>query len=309
MFVKDVRDSIQTGRGCQVLLKSLEADKLTRGSGCVPVGAPVFKTGGRLRRASGGGFDSHPFPPYSGLMLSLDKQNVYREKYRQQQHGWQPATAVYAALVQGELRPSSSLLDLGCGRGGLVEQLAHSLCQMVGVDPDWLSVHEHRLNIPRVVAQSEQLPFQENAFDLVIASWVLEHLPEPGQVFSAVSRILKPGGAFVFITPNGRHPLTILNRSLGKAGQAQGRLVKWLYGRAPDDTFPTFYQANTPSQLGKLCQQHGLVLDALHPIPDPTYLAFNQTMFRLMCLLENRLPPSRKLHLVGLARRPIPIVG
>lgn len=35
---------------------------MTRGSGCVPVDAPVFKTGGRLRRAGDGGFDSHALP-------------------------------------------------------------------------------------------------------------------------------------------------------------------------------------------------------------------------------------------------------
>ncbi len=41
----------------------VECCKLACGSGCVPVGAPVFKIGGRLRGASGGGFDSHPLPP------------------------------------------------------------------------------------------------------------------------------------------------------------------------------------------------------------------------------------------------------
>ena len=237
-------------------------------------------------------------------MLSLDEQNVWRERYRQQRPEWWPATEVYATLVEGEIRPSTLLLDLGCGRGGLVEQLDHPLCQIVGVDPDWLSLHEHRLNMPRVAAQSECLPFRDCAFDLAFASWVLEHLAEPARVFTAVSRILKPGGAFVFITPNGRHPLTALNRSLGRIGKVQGRLVEWLYGRAPDDTLPTFYRANTPAQIEKLCQQNGLMLETLHLIPDPTYLSFNPTMFRVTCLLEERLPASRKLHLVGLARRP-----
>lgn len=236
-------------------------------------------------------------------MLSLDEQNVWRERYRQRRPEWRPATELYAALVREQLRPSTLLLDLGCGRGGLVEQLDHPLSQMVGVDPDWLSLHEHRLNLPRVAAQSERLPFQNGSFDLVFASWVLEHLAEPAPVFTAVSRILKPGGAFVFITPNGRHPLTAFNRALGRAGRMQGRLVDWLYGRAPDDTFPTFYRANTPAKIEELCQQSGLVLETLRPIPDPTYLAFNPIMFRLMCLVEERLPHSRKLHLVVVARR------
>jgi hypothetical protein len=35
---------------------------LQRGEGCVPVGAPVFKIGGRWLTAGCGGFDSHLFP-------------------------------------------------------------------------------------------------------------------------------------------------------------------------------------------------------------------------------------------------------
>jgi hypothetical protein len=42
---------------------SLSSRYQVKGSGCVPVDAPVFKTGGRSRRASGCGFDSHPLPP------------------------------------------------------------------------------------------------------------------------------------------------------------------------------------------------------------------------------------------------------
>jgi len=37
-------------------------NQTAKGSGCVPVDAPVFKTGDRLRRAGDGGFDSHALP-------------------------------------------------------------------------------------------------------------------------------------------------------------------------------------------------------------------------------------------------------
>ncbi len=36
---------------------------IERGRGCIPVDAPVFKIGGRWRKAGCGGFDSHAFPP------------------------------------------------------------------------------------------------------------------------------------------------------------------------------------------------------------------------------------------------------
>jgi hypothetical protein len=43
--------------------RSLGYIRACYGSGCVPVDAPVFNTGDRSRRASGGGFDPHPLPP------------------------------------------------------------------------------------------------------------------------------------------------------------------------------------------------------------------------------------------------------
>ena len=112
-------------------------------------------------------------------MITLDRQNTLREQYRQQRPGWRPATEVYADLVRAHLGPESRVLDVGCGRGGLVEQLAHPLAQMVGVDPDWLSLKEHRLDMPRAAAISHALPFAAGSFDLIFASWVLEHLARP----------------------------------------------------------------------------------------------------------------------------------
>lgn len=171
-------------------------------------------------------------------MLSLDRQNALREQWRPANPGWRPATEVYADLVRSHLRPDSRLLDVGCGRGGLVEQLAHPLTQIVGVDPDWLSLKEHRLGLPRAAAISQALPFAPHSFDLIFASWVLEHLAHPQADLTEIARVLKPGGVFVFITPNRRHPLVGMNRWLARFARLQDKLVETLYGRAAADTFP-----------------------------------------------------------------------
>lgn len=236
-------------------------------------------------------------------MLSLDRQNELRRQYQRQHPDWRPATERYADLVREWLRPSSVVLDIGCGRGGLVEQLAHPLPQVIGIDPDWQSLQEHRLNLPRIAALSDDLPFAANQFDIAFASWVLEHLAAPLRTFQAIQRVLRPGGVFIFITPNGRHPLAAVNQRLGRLGQWQGRLVERLYGRGAEDAFPTYYRANTEAALSSLCQQSGLDLIELTAVPDPTYLAFNRAMFHLMCLFEENLSAGRKLHLVGLVRK------
>jgi SAM-dependent methyltransferase len=248
-------------------------------------------------------------------MLSLAEQNRWREVYRQRRPDWRPATEVYADLVRSFLTPETRLLDLGCGRGGLVEQLAEqsvdssqyaeaSVQNWVGVDPDVASLREHRLvALPRLAALSDGLPFRSDSFDLIFCSWLLEHLTRPFQTFAEIGRVLRPGGAFVFITPNGRHPLALLNHTLGRVAQIQGWLVSGLYGRSAADAFPTTYQANTTGQLQRLAQASGLHLSQLHTIPDPSYLAFHPLLFRLMCHVEERLSDERKLHLVGVLKK------
>lgn len=231
-------------------------------------------------------------------MLSLDRQNALREEYRQINPDWRPATEVYADLVRAHLKPDSTVLDLGCGRGGLVEQLDHSLTQIAGVDPDEQSLCEHRLALPRAVAMSDALPFAANSFDVVFASWLLEHLERPLSTFTQISRVLKPGGVFIFITPNTRHPLSVLNRGLGRFSQLQGRLVERFYGRAETDAFPTYYRANSKTAVHKLCRKSNLQINEFQVIPDPTYLAFNHAFFKFMIWFEGRLPTERQLHMV-----------
>lgn len=236
-------------------------------------------------------------------MLSLDRQNALREQYRALNPEWRPATEVYADLVRQNLRPSARLLDLGCGRGGLIEQLDHPLAQAVGVDPDWQSLREHRLPLPRAAATSEALPLAAGCIDVAFASWLLEHLERPSLTMAQLARVLRPGGVFVFITPNKRHPLSGLNRMLGRFARLQGALVARIYGRAGADTFPTYYRANTAEDLRQLAAAHGLELITLQAIADPTYLAFTPALFRLMIWFEAKLSADRQLHLVGCLRR------
>jgi SAM-dependent methyltransferase len=233
-------------------------------------------------------------------VLDLDRQNHYREQYRAAHPGWAPATEQYFAAVTARLTPETRVLDLGCGRGGLVEQLPPPRPRLIGVDPDWHSLVEHRIPpLPRAAAVSHALPLADNTVDLVVASWVLEHLDRPGAALTEIARVLRPCGRFVFITPNGRHPLTAANRLLGRAGRWQKRLVDRVYGRAEDDTFPTHYRANTPQAIAALAGAAGLRVVMLTCVPDPSYLAFTPALYRIAAAVDDRLPADRGIHLVG----------
>lgn len=238
-------------------------------------------------------------------MLSLDRQNQWRERYQLENPAWRPATEVFAERVRSFLRPEVRLLDIGCGRGGLIEQLSHPLAQIVGIDPDLNSLREHRLvALPRIAALGDRLPLIKSSFDIVTASWLLEHVNAPLDTFAAVSRVLRPAGVFIFITPNARHPLAWANRTAGRLGRAQGRLVDHLYGRAENDTFRPVYLANTPRIIAGLAARAGLVLESVEFVADPSYLAFNKAMFRAMSIFDSQLPADRRIHIVGVTRKP-----
>jgi hypothetical protein len=59
-----------------IFVKRPDVARMNGGKGCVPVGVPVFKTGGRRRRVGCGGFDSHAFP-LIGRMQEIKKHGNF----------------------------------------------------------------------------------------------------------------------------------------------------------------------------------------------------------------------------------------
>ncbi len=141
-------------------------------------------------------------------MLTLERQEGYRRRYSALHPGWQPATLAYERRVAARLRAHTRVLDLGCGRGGVMERLHVHAGSVAGLDPDTRSLREHRAaGLLLVAGRGERLPFDDGRFDLVCCSWVLEHLPDPPAAFGEIARVLAPGGRFIFLTPQPAPPV------------------------------------------------------------------------------------------------------
>lgn len=236
-------------------------------------------------------------------MLPLSRQNAYRERYARLRPGWLSSGAQLESLARALAAPGVRLLDLGCGRGGVVELLWPAAGLAVGMDPDWRSLAEQRGGLPLTCGWGEALPFTAESFDLALGIWVLEHLPQPAVVLRELGRILRPGGRFLFLTPNAWHPVVWANRASQAWPAWQRRLVPALYGRAEADTFRVHYRANTPARLRQLAAEAGFDVETLRVIHDPTYLAFGDAAFRASAWLEARLPAEWGVHLLGVLRR------
>ncbi|SRR6266446_516915 len=233
-------------------------------------------------------------------VLPLSVQNAYRERYRAMRPGWKSSGDQIESMVRSHITPQSRILDLGCGRGGVVELFWRDVELAAGLDPDSPSLTEHRAQgMPVIRGVGERLPFVDESFDLIVCLWVLEHLRDPAEAFREIRRVLRPRGHFVFVTPNMRNPLMLANR-IGKAlPSLQRRLVPRFYGREEADTFPVQYRANTVEAIRSHTRAAGLQVYDLRVVPDPTYLAMNSMMFNASVMSERLMPKGWGVHLLG----------
>jgi SAM-dependent methyltransferase len=117
--------------------------------------------------------------------------------------------AADAALVYGPLArhlvdagpdivAGSSALDAGAGPGVAGDVLRARGAQVVSVDsdPDMVAA----CPTPAFVADVTDLPFEPGTFDLVVAAFVVNHLPDPAAGLAELRRVTRPGGAVLVST-------------------------------------------------------------------------------------------------------------
>ena len=240
-----------------------------------------------------------PAPMPKAALLPYEAQTTYRELYRSARPGWRSSGDQFDLVVQRRLTSKTTVLDLGCGRTGGIERFWDHARLAVGIDPDPASLMERSSSMPVLRGGGDHLPFGDATFDMVVSVWVMEHLDSPAEVFTEVARVMKPGGHFIFLTPNALNPLIMGNRLGQAAPWLQRKLVTNIYGRESRDTFAVRYRANTTSRLRSLAARTGFAVSELRVIADPTYVAFNALMFRAAMVAERLLPAGLGVHILG----------
>jgi ubiquinone/menaquinone biosynthesis C-methylase UbiE len=115
-----------------------------------------------------------------------------------------------AAIDALDLKPTDHVLDIGCGHGRALGELARRapLGRVVGVDPSELmteiAVDRNRslVRAKRVdVAQAgvEELPFEDRTFDKAMCVHGIYFWSDIDAALKEINRVLKPGGRAVFL--------------------------------------------------------------------------------------------------------------
>jgi SAM-dependent methyltransferase len=99
------------------------------------------------------------------------------------------------------------VLEVGCGWGELAEWVARETgATLVAVDlsPRMVELARER-GIDASVADVQALPFPDGTFDVVVAAWMLYHVPDLDRGVREIARVLRPGGTFVASTNSRLH--------------------------------------------------------------------------------------------------------
>jgi 2-polyprenyl-6-hydroxyphenyl methylase / 3-demethylubiquinone-9 3-methyltransferase len=191
------------------------------------------------------------------------------------------------------------ILDIGCGAGLLSNFLASKGHHVTGIDLSLKSLEVAKANGPSsatyLSANAESLPFEANAFDIVCAMDLLEHVEAPETVISEAARVLRPGGLFFFHTFN----RTWLSYLLVIKG------VEWFVKNTPEHMH-VFSLFITPKELHEMCDLVGLDVEKMKGLrPKAFSLSFWSLLFSRKVSPRFRFifTDSLKTGYVGIAKK------
>jgi SAM-dependent methyltransferase len=132
----------------------------------------------------------------------------FRSEYDYALFEYYRSAKVIAFLEKSGVKIGGTILDAGCGGGGMPLSLAEEGSLVVGIDlvdrfrdaGTRLARERDNRNLRFVQADGLALPFTEGVFDLVLSHAVIEHVSDAPHYLEECARVLKPGGAMYLST-------------------------------------------------------------------------------------------------------------
>jgi len=109
-------------------------------------------------------------------------------------------------IIKNIKHTSGSVLEIGTGISTLLEDLPNFNRFGIDIAPDSIKrvqkiFNQRRIDATLQVADATKLPFDNNFFDVIVSSHVLEHINDDVAVIQECARVLKPGGELILWVP------------------------------------------------------------------------------------------------------------
>jgi SAM-dependent methyltransferase len=228
--------------------------------------------------------------------------------------GFVNGTAEFHDVCRESFPAGGRLLEIGAGPANLTSAFLAGLGTLVGVDVSAEIGGNHALS-GGAVFDGKMLPFGDACFDGCVSNHVLEHVADPAAHLREVARVLRPGGRYVFRTPNLHHYVGAASWLLPHAAHIV--LAKWSRAQTRDDHDPwvTHYRANTRDAIERLAGATGLEMERLRLVEkEPSYGRASPILFYPMMVYERLVNSTERLaglrsSIVAVLRRPATASG
>lgn len=219
-------------------------------------------------------------------------------------------TMLFYNWVRSNLSASDSVLNIGAGppTRNPIRMLRGEAKEVIGADIDPIVLQNDELD-SAVLIQNGQVPLPDGVFDMALSDNVLEHVDDPITFLREVNRLLKPGGKFIFRTPNLFHYVAMIS---ALTPQSFHRAVANRVRGMPTDAhepWPTHYRMNTVRKLRSLARETGFSEVEIQMVePNPSYLQFHAAPFLVGVVYERLVNSSPifsglRANIFGLMRK------
>lgn len=125
-------------------------------------------------------------------------KNAYRPPTRLLK--WRARIYLKRILKRVPIQTHTRILEIGCNYGHLTDLLRKRSDSVIGIDINRSIIEQSGKNYLKVMNATE-LQFPDESFDLIVATNIVEHIPDTARFLNEAERVLKPGGHAALIYP------------------------------------------------------------------------------------------------------------
>jgi len=222
-------------------------------------------------------------------------------------------TVEFYSRINSLIDDSMQVLDFGAGRAAWNEndmcvyrkelrKMKGKVNKVVGCDIDDAIFKNTSVDENVLINIGEQLPFDNETFDIIISDYTFEHASNPDEMAKEFYRILKTGGWICARTPNKYSYISVFTRIIKNSYHA--KLLKHVQPEREEvDVFPTTFKLNSIKDLSRYFQKSDFDNFTYRYEAEPSYYFNNKFIFSMLVLINACIPSMMKSNLFVFLRK------
>lgn len=223
-------------------------------------------------------------------------QQDYLARFYDPAKGWVNGTREFHDLLASAIPKGSKILEIGPGPSNATSRHLATIGEVTGLDPDPEAKENDALASCALLSGS-RYPFDDASFDACVSNYCIEHVPDAAEHLGEVARVLRPGGVYVFRTPNLWHYVSLFARLTPH--WVHELLSNRLRGRTSSedhDVYPTVHALNTRAAVNRHAAAAGLVVQELRLVEkEPSYGMYSRVLFLTFMAYERAVNATERV--------------